>query len=173
MSARECGMPQPAVGLLDLPGGDELPDPGGADDLPVQHHRRDHVAAQAVLGAVVLQPCSRAQALVAEAKIVPYHDPGRLRLKWRKTTLSMPKQRRMMSSRPMALLMSGTSLPKTSVSGCTSKLSTEGTAPISAARSLVRFSRAACPIWTPSKKPRAMTLFFSAMASNLEKAFDA
>ena len=64
-------------------------------------------------------------------------------LKWMNTTLSMPKQRFMMSFLPMALFISGTSVPKTSVSGWTSKVSTDGIAPISCARCFVLLRSAA------------------------------
>ena len=50
---------------------------------------------------------------------------------------------RLTGERACALLMSGTSLPNTSVSGCTSKLITVGMAPISSARATVRRMSAA------------------------------
>jgi hypothetical protein len=66
--------------------------------------------------------------------------------------------------------MSGTSTPFTSVSGCVSKVMTVGMASLSAARRLVISMSAAWPACTPSKKPRAITLFLSGISSYLEKA---
>ena len=74
------GMAEPAVGLLHLSVFDELPDAGGTDDLPVQHDRRDDIAAEAMILTVLLQALSRTQALIAKAKVVAHHDPADVQL---------------------------------------------------------------------------------------------
>ena len=53
---------------------------GGAHDLPVQHHRRDHIAAKTVLGAVFPQARRRTLAPVAEAEVMTHHDVADLQV---------------------------------------------------------------------------------------------
>lgn len=61
--------------------------------------------------------------------------------------------------------------PKITVWGWGSKVKAEGVAPVSFATWAVRRIRAAWPLCTPSKKPRAITRFFCSKFLHLEKAF--
>ena len=154
-------MAEEGVGALDLAVFEQLADVSGADDAAVERDGGNDVAAEPVLGAVSGElsavpsprqpklkscPTTNAAASISSTSVwmnVCHGICMTVRSKWIKTTLSMPNRRRMSSSRPWALLMSGTSVPRTSVSGCTSKLITVGMAPISSARATVRRMSAA------------------------------
>gem|GEM_PF-6857179 len=73
-------MAEPAPRLLHVAVQNELADARGAHDLSVEHDGRDDVAADAVALAVLLQAFGRAPALVAEAEVVPDHDPADIEL---------------------------------------------------------------------------------------------